>query len=77
MPLIVQVWFLHLTTYFTKTSFLAKIENLRPCSSLRDIRTDARTDARTYKHTPTITYTRYAIARALKKRQTTEINMFC
>jgi hypothetical protein len=41
------VHLLHLTTYFTKTSFLAKIENLRPCSSLRDIRTDGRTDGRT------------------------------
>jgi hypothetical protein len=29
-------------------------------------RTDGRTHARTYKHTRTITYTRYAIARALK-----------
>jgi hypothetical protein len=42
------VHLLHLTTYFTKTSFLAKIENLRPCSSLRDTRTDGRTDIQTH-----------------------------
>jgi hypothetical protein len=47
MPLIVEVWFLHLTTCLIKTSFVAKNENLRPCSSLRDKHTDGRTDGRT------------------------------
>jgi hypothetical protein len=70
MPLIVEVWFLHLRTCLIKTSFQAKSENLRPCSSFRDEHTDARTDGRTYKHTRSITYTRYAIARPLKTVQT-------
>jgi hypothetical protein len=69
MPLIVEVWFLHLTTCLIKTSFLAKNENLRPCSSLRD----KHTDAHTYKHTRSITYTRYAITRALTIKKAKKI----
>jgi hypothetical protein len=40
-----------------------------------NIRTDARTDGHTCKHTRTITYTRYAIARALKTH-TNDNNIF-
>jgi hypothetical protein len=48
MPLIVEVWFLHLKTCIIKISFVAKTENLRPCSSLRDKHTHGRTHAQTH-----------------------------
>jgi hypothetical protein len=73
MSLSGEVWFLHLRTCLIKTSFLAKSENLRPCSSLRDKRTNARTDGRTDARTHIETHAfyniyalRYALARALK-----------